>query len=117
MRSFLSVILIAILAAVAEYFLPWWTIAIVPFLVSLLTPRRPGRAFLIGFWGIAIFWLIAALIADVSNEHILSRRMAALFHLPGYFFFIIVSVLIGGLIGGMSSAAAAYFKDPVKGRH
>ena len=116
MRSFLSIMLIVILAAIAEMFLPWWSIAVVAFLVSLLTPRRPGRAFAIGFFGIAIFWLLAALISDVANEHILSRRMAQLFHLPGYFLFILVSALLGGLIGGMAASAAAYFKDAVNHR-
>ena|ERR1035437_1569135 len=110
MRFLLAVILIALLSAVAEYFLPWWTIAVVCFLVSLFIGGKPGKAFLMGFLGIAIFWLIAALMHDLSNEHILSTRMAALFHLPNYGLFIVVTVFVGGLVGGLSAWAGALLK-------
>lgn len=110
MRFVLSVILIAVLSAVAEYFLPWWTIAVVAFLVSLLTLMRPGKAFLAGFCGVALCWLIAALLRDIPNEHILSVRMAALFHLPNYALFIVVTIVVGGLVGGLAAWAGSLLR-------
>jgi hypothetical protein len=110
MRFFLSVILIALLSAAVEYFLPWWSIAVVCFLVSLFVRQGSGRAFLMGFCGIGIFWLTAALLHDISNEHILSARMAALFHLPNYALFIVVTAFIGGLVGGLAAWSAALVK-------
>ena len=107
MRFFLSVLSIAILSAVAEYFLPWWTIAVVCFLVSLFVRQRPGRAFSMGFLGIALGWFVMAMLHDMANAHILSARMAALFHLPHYTLFVLVTVLIGGLVGGLSALVGA----------
>jgi hypothetical protein len=43
---------------------------------------------------------------DVSNEHILSGRMAAIFGLPDSVSFIAVTVLVGSLIGGLSAWGA-----------
>lgn len=105
MRLLTAIILIAILSAIAEWFLPWWMIAVVSFAVMLFMGLKPGKSFLAGFLGIAICWLIAALLHDIPNEHILSTRMASLFHLPGYGLFIAVTVFVGGLIGGLAALA------------
>ena len=110
MKFLLSVILIALLSAVAEMFMPWWSIAVVAFLVSLFVTLRPGSAFLAGFVGVAFFWLTSALIHDIANGHILSKKMAVLFHLPNYILFILVTAFIGGLIGGLSSWAGALIR-------
>jgi hypothetical protein len=96
-----------ILSVVAEYYLPWWMIGVVCFIVSLFAGMRPGRSFLLGFVAIALFWLGVALLHDITNEHILSTKMAVLFHLPNYGLFICVTVLIGGLVGGLSAWAGA----------
>jgi len=110
MRFLLSIILIALLSAVAEHFFPWWTIGVVSFVVSASISQKPGKAFLMGFYGIALFWLVAAMLHDIANDHILSTRMAALFHLPGYWLFIAVTILIGGLVGGLSALAGALMR-------
>jgi len=107
MRFILGMILIIILSAVAEYYLPWWMIAVVSFLVAIFSGLRPGRAFVMGFCGIALFWLVAALLHDIANTHILSTRMAVVFHLPNYAIFLCVTVFVGALVGGLSAWAGA----------
>jgi hypothetical protein len=110
MKFFLGVILIAVLSAVAEYFLPWWSMAVVCFVVSLLMGLKGGKSFLMGFSCVALCWLTFALIHDIPNEHILSTRMAKVFGLPNYGLFILVTVVVGGLIGGLASWAGALLK-------
>ncbi len=110
MKFLLSVILIALLSAGAEVLMPWWAIAIVAFLVSLFIEQKAGKSFLAGFLGIVIFWLVAALVHDGANDHILSTKMAVLFHLPNYGMFICVTALIGGLVGGLSAWAGAFIR-------
>ena len=110
MRFLLTIIYIGVCAAIAEYFLPWWTIAAVSFILSSAIGLKPGRSFVAGFLGIALFWLTAALCKDIPNQHILSARMAALFHLPGYGLFICITVLLGGIVGGMAAWAGALFR-------
>ena len=112
MRFLLSIILIALLSAGAEFLLPWWSCAVVCFLVAMFARQSGGRAFVMGFLGVGIFWLVAALMRDIPNDHILSTRMAALFKLPNYWLYILVTVFIGGLVGGMSAWVGAVLKTP-----
>ena len=107
MRFLLALILIAILGFAAETFFPWWTIAIIAFLVTLLVGLRNGKAFLAGFLGIMLMWLIVAFMRDGANDHILSSRMAQLFKLPGSFLFLLVGSVIGGLVGGLAGWGGA----------
>lgn len=107
MRFLLATISIAVLSGIAELFLPWWIISVVAFVIAFLFRFRPGKSFLAGFCGIAIFWLTAALFCDIPNEHILSHRMAELFHLPGYLLFMLVTAVVGGLVGGMAAMAGS----------
>jgi hypothetical protein len=103
-----------VLSALATFFLPWWLIAVVAFLVALLSGLRPGKAFLAGFAGIALFWFVASLLRDIPNDHILSQRMAVLFFKkPSYFGFIGLSVFLGGLVGGMAGWTGALARRAV----
>lgn len=108
MKFIVSVLLIAVLAAVVAWFLPWWTVAIVAFIIG----GQSKNAFLAGFCGVALCWLVAAVFRDMANDHILSGRMAVLFKLPNYGLFICVTVFIGGLIGGLSAWSGALLTRP-----
>lgn len=110
MRFFLAILSIIILSAIIAPFSPWWIIAVITFLVCLVLGTKAGSSFFAGFLGIAIYWLIMALIKDIPNEHILSTRMAKLFQLPGYGLFMVVTIFIGGLVGGMAALSAAYIR-------
>lgn len=110
MKLIISIILIAFLSSLTEFFLPWWTITVVAFIVSLVIGLRPGQAFLAGFLGITIYWLPNIIFKDFSNDHILSRKMANLFHLPNYIIFIIVCVILGSLLGGLAAFSASFFR-------
>jgi hypothetical protein len=105
MRQLISILIITILSVVATSFLPWWLIAVIAFLAVAFV--RPPKPFLAGFFGIALFWLIAILVQDVRNEYILSQRIAEVFSLPHVSILIIVNVLLGGLIGGLAGWSAA----------
>lgn len=117
MRTALFIIIIAIISAVAEVYLPWWTIAIVPFIAALVMNRKGSTSFIAGFLGIALFWLVAMLIKDIPNEHILSRRMAAVFMLPSYGLLMLIVTILGGLIGGLSAWAGGLLRGGMKHTH
>lgn len=107
MRLFLSILLIAVLSGIVEWFAPWWSLAIVSALIAVLMHLRPGKALLAGFLGIGALWLGFVLWRDIPNEHILSERLAKLFKLPNYTLFIVVTAVLGGLIGGLSAWAGS----------
>jgi hypothetical protein len=110
MKFLISVVAISFLSYWLGFFLPWWIPAAVAFLVTFFLPQKSGVSFLSGFVGVGLYWLVYALMRDVSNEHILSGRMAAIFGLPGTASFMAVTVLVGALIGGLSAWGASLLR-------
>ena len=109
MKILLSIVLIALLSFIAGLFLPWWSIALVAFLVAVLVRLSPGGHFLSGFLGVFLIWTILAFWIDQKNEHILSSKVAQLFHLgSASFLLVLISALIGGLVGGFAALSGGY---------
>ncbi|HTN44797.1 MAG TPA: hypothetical protein VL098_00505 [Flavipsychrobacter sp.] len=100
---FLSALLAMVLFCFAAgYVLPWWSIAIVCFVVAMGFKLRNAPAFFSGFLSVFILWLLIALLKDHANEQLLSARMAALFKLNNSYLFIAVGAFVGGLVGGLA---------------
>lgn len=110
MRFVLSILSIAILSLAAEYMFPWWSLAVVAFMVSLLISQTRKRSFLSGFVGAGVAWLAVLVIRDNMNDHILATRMAGVFHLPGYPVLILLVGVIGGLVGGLAAWTASLMR-------
>jgi hypothetical protein len=90
--------------------MPWWSLAIVAALVCFAL--RPSRAFWAGFIGVFMLWLVAGLVADAPNEHILAGRMARVLPLGGvWWLFLIVSAAVGGLVAGFAGWTGAALAD------
>ena len=70
-----------------------------------------GKAFLSGFLGIFILWLVLAWWIDIKNQHVLSNKVAEIFPLGGSsFLLILVTALIGGLVGGLAAMSGSYLR-------
>lgn len=114
MRLITAILLTALFAALASWFFPWWTIAVVALLVAFAMRQPVGKSILAGFLGIALLWLVWILIKDIPNEHILSSKMAVLFvKQPNYVLFIAINVLLGGIVGGLSAWGGALLRKAV----
>jgi hypothetical protein len=104
MKFLIAVLLTAALGFVAGKFLPWWSIALVAFLVALLVQQSLGRGFLAGFLGIFLLWGVLALWIDVKNDGVLSQQIAKLLPLGGSsILLILVTGLVGALVGGFAA--------------
>jgi hypothetical protein len=115
MRFLLSVLLIAALGFIAGLYLPWWSIAIVSFLVALFLPQRIGASFLSGFLGIFILWVILSFWIDQKNQGILSAKIASLFSLGGSsILLILLTGLVGGLTGGFAAMSGSSLKRTIR---
>jgi hypothetical protein len=114
MRFLLTILLIAVLGFIAGLFLPWWSVAIVAFLVLILLPQGLGRSFLAGFLGIFIMWFIVAFMQDVKNDHILSQKIAQLFKLgSASLLLILITAIVGGLVAGFAAMSGSSLR-PVR---
>lgn len=108
MRFFLNTLLIFLFSFIAGLYLPWWSVAIVAFLVSLVIPQRIGYGFLSGFLGVFLLWLILAIWIDTKNDSVLSEKIASLFPLGGSsIFLILLSAFVGALVGGFAAMAGS----------
>lgn len=104
MRFILAILLIALLSALATYYLPWWSLAVVAFIVGWLIRLRTGHAFLAGFIGIFLLWLVIGLWRDIPNAHILLNRMAdVILHTKNGALYIVLASVIGGMVGGLAA--------------
>lgn len=107
--------LILFAAALAGGFLfPWWWPAVAAYAVGFWRPRSSVSAFISGFGGTALAWAGLAALLDQRNHHLLSGRMAQLFHLPGGWTLVLATGLIGGLMGGLGALAGQSLRAYIK---
>lgn len=105
MKFILSLLLIAALSLIATWYLPWWSLAVVAFLVCCFVQQSSGRSFLAAFLAVFLLWLCFGLWKDNGNAHILATRMAGVFGLPHYSLYLVVAAVIGGLVAGFAGWA------------
>ncbi len=113
-RTTVAILTIALLSAIAQFFLPWWTIAIVAALVTLVLQLKPSHAFFSGLLGVGGLWLAMALFFSLRNHFILSSKLAELFSLSNSVFLLLFTALIGGLTAGMSALTASLFRQALR---
>ncbi len=118
---FIKLFSIMLLSFVATLFLPWYTPFIICFLVGLILSNYKGNNFIAGFLGIGIFWLGYALFLDISNEHILSSKIANLFSeslktVISSGVLVMITAFLGALLGGLSAMAGAMISDDARKR-
>jgi len=117
MRFILTILIISITSFVAGLYFPWWVIAIVAFVVLLLLPQKPATAFIAGFIGVFLLWVILAASINSSNAGILAGRIGPLLKIgnsPSILIF--VTGFVGGLVSGLAALSASYLnfrKKPV----
>jgi len=84
---------------------PWYVPFIIAFIAGMGMSNSKGNAFLAGFLGIGVFWLISALLSHIGNDGILTRKMAGMFSSEmglnvTPIILLIVTPLLGALLGG-----------------
>jgi hypothetical protein len=101
----MSMLILFAASLLGGFMLPWWWPAVAAYIVGLWLPRRAWTAFLSGFGGTALAWTALAGILDLRNHHLLSDRVAVIFHLPAGIYLVAATGLMGGGIGGLSAWA------------
>lgn len=110
-----AILIIIVVSAVAQLFLPWWIIAPVTFSICWGLSKSSKRAFVEGFLGIALVWLIYALWIHIHTEGILSARMSQLvFKADMPFLLVLLAPVIGGLVGGLAGVTGYQVRQALR---
>ncbi|CAN5767196.1 hypothetical protein BH11BAC3_BH11BAC3_41660 [soil metagenome] len=111
MKFIVTVLLIALLSVAACLYLPWWSIAIVAFVVAALIPQSPGKSFLSGFIALFLLWGILSFSLSSANDHILAHRVSQLIlKSDSPVGLIIVTALIGALVAGFAALTGSFVR-------
>ena len=112
MRFFVAFILTTLLSFIAGLYFPWWSIAIIAFLVALLVHQRAGMSFASGFSALLLLWSGLASWINTENENILSARIGELLGIGNNpFLLILITGVIGGLVGGLGAMSGSFLRS------
>ncbi|MFD2938093.1 hypothetical protein [Spirosoma flavum] len=108
----IEISLIALLSLVAQLILPWWSLAVVAFIVCFFRSQNAWRAFLQSFIGVAVVWLAYALLIHSRTDGVFTGRMSELLFKTNTAAFPLLAVtLISGLVGGLAGLSGFFVRQ------
>lgn len=117
MKFIVSVILIALLSFALCLFLPWWTIAIAAFVVSVFIRQKSFISFVSGFVSLFLLWGTMSWIISTANHDILAHRISLLIlKTDNPLLLVLATALIGAIVAGFAALAGSFAHSKKKSR-
>lgn len=111
MKFLISLILTALLSAAICLYLPWWSIAIVAFMVAALINLKPTAAFFSGFLGLLLLWGGIAWYISSSNDDLLAHKVSVIvLEVDNPMMLIGGTAIIGAVVAGFAALAGSYMR-------
>ncbi|MDQ6890413.1 MAG: hypothetical protein M3Z56_09090, partial [Bacteroidota bacterium] len=111
MKFIISIILISLLSFAACLYFPWWSIAIVAFIVAALIPQGTGISFLTGFLALFLLWALLSFWISNNNDHILAHKVSLLIlKIDSPYLLMLATALIGGIVAGLAALTASFLR-------
>lgn len=112
MKPLYRILMVIVVGSILQHFLFWWTAPLVAALVELKWGDRKAMSFMVGFYGLAIPWMIYAGIIDFNNGSHLSDRVLGIFSMPTWpLLILILTGLVGGVAGGLAGWAGGIIRS------
>ena len=109
MKFIVSILLIALLSVAACLYLPWWSIAIVAFIVATSIPQKPWKSFLTGFISLFLLWGSLSWYISSNNEHLLAHKVSMIIlKKDNPYSLMLVTALMGSLVAGFAALTGSY---------
>ena len=109
MKLMISIIVIALLSFTACLYFPWWSIAIIAFIVTALIRQTPFKAFVTGFLALFFLWGGLSLWISHNNHHVLAHRVSLIIlKIDSPPLLILCTAVAGGLIAGFAALTGGY---------
>ncbi len=111
MKFFTSILLTALLSFAGCLYLPWWSIAVVAFILAALIPQKPIKAFLAAFIALFILWFALCFYMSNANDNILAHKVSLLIiKMDNPYLLMTVTALIGALVAGLAALSGSYLR-------
>ena len=111
MKFFITFILTILLSFALCLFLPWWSIAIAAFIVAVLIPQKPGKAFITAFSALLLLWGSLSFWMSYHNDHILAHKVSQLIlKMDNPIVLVLATALIGAMVAGFAALAGSYIR-------
>lgn len=113
-KFFVSLLLVALLSFTICLYMPWWSIAIVAFVVGLIIYQKPYLSFIAGFFSLLLLWGGLAWYISAANNDILAHRIApVILNEDAPMTLIIITALIGALTAGFAALSGSLLRSIV----
>jgi hypothetical protein len=100
-------LLILIVSAVAQYFLPWWVITPICFLLCAWKAESSKQAYGVSFAAIATLWVAYATFIHTSTGGVLTQKITEMIlqKIPYPSLLFVATATVGGLVAGFAGMA------------
>lgn len=114
MKFITSAILIILFSFLACLYFPWWSIAVVAFLISIIIKQGHLASFICGFISLFLLWGFLSFWISTENGNILAHRVSLLiFKTDSPFLLIGITALIGAMAAGFAALTGSYFRKEI----
>lgn len=110
MKFTIQTVVISVAGSFAGLFFPFWSLAIVAFIVAAAFGLRPFVSFLSGLLAIFSLWVILSFLIDQDSSSLLTNRVAQIFMGISNITLVLITGLVGGIVGGFGAASGALFR-------
>ncbi|MDQ6757536.1 MAG: hypothetical protein M3004_11440 [Bacteroidota bacterium] len=111
MKFIVSIIVTALLSFAACLYFPWWSIAVVAFIVSVAIPQKFVNSFLAAFIALFLLWGGLSFWISNNNNHILAHKVSQIIlKINSPYLLILATAFIGGIVAGFAAMAGSYLR-------
>ena len=112
MKFIATTVLIILFSFLLCLYFPWWSIAIVAFIIPILIPQTHLASFISGFVALFLLWGIMSLWISLSNGNILAHRVSLLmFKTDSPYLLVFVTAFIGALVAGFAALTGSFVRN------
>ena len=91
MKFILKIVFTSATAYLMQLYMPWWSVVLASFMISLILSSKGLSSFFSGFLGIGALWFFLAWRIDSATGSILTEKVANLFSLPNSILLVLVT--------------------------
>ena len=103
---------VVVIGGLAQLFFPWWSIAVVAFLVGFVVNESAGKSMVYGTLAMTVLWSLYAAFLNNANEGLIGSSIAQMIGTNSGLLMVYTG-LIGGLVSGMFAMSGSLLRKMI----